>query len=124
MSALGSDLEGTYYDKKTWKYSSIVGMLIYVCTNTIPDISFAVSQVAKYCKSPKPIHATAVKTIICYLKRMSEKGIYVNFTGKLDMVDWVDCSGVNRIQEIWTAQGHDVDTLSCLEESLFTVGQC
>jgi hypothetical protein len=86
MSALGSDPEGTDYDHKPWKYSSIVGMLIYVCTNTRPNISFAVSQVAKYCESPKQSHATAVKTIIRYLKRTSKKGIYVNFTGKLDMI--------------------------------------
>jgi hypothetical protein len=90
MSALGSDPKGTDYDHQPWKYSSIVGMLIHVCTNTRPDISFAVSQVAKYYKSPKQSHATAVKTIIRYLKRTSDLGIYFNFTGNLDMVDFVD----------------------------------
>jgi hypothetical protein len=89
MSALGSDPEETDYDHQPWKDSSIVGMLIYVCTNTRPDIAFAVSQVAKYCKSPKQSHATAIKTIIRYLKRTSNLGIYVNFTEKLDMVDLV-----------------------------------
>jgi hypothetical protein len=90
MSAFGSDPEGTDYDQKSWKYSSIVGMLIYVCTNTRPDISFTVSQVAKYCTSPEQSHTTAVKPIIRYLKRTSEKGIYINFTGRLDMVDYVN----------------------------------
>jgi hypothetical protein len=36
MSVLGSDPEGTDYDHQPWNYSSIVGMLIYVCTNTRP----------------------------------------------------------------------------------------
>jgi hypothetical protein len=66
ISTLGSDPEGrTNYDHQPWKYSSIVGMLIYVsCTNTRPNISLAVSQVAKYSKSPKQSHATSVKRII------------------------------------------------------------
>ena len=32
--------------KETWKYSSVVGMLLYLSMNTRPDIAFAVSQVA------------------------------------------------------------------------------
>jgi hypothetical protein len=65
-------------------------MLIYLCTNTRPDISFSVSQVALYLKEPRQSHATAVKTIIRYLKRTSDKGMHVHFTGKLDLVDYVD----------------------------------
>jgi hypothetical protein len=34
MSALGSDPDVVAYNEEPWKYSSIVGMLIYFCTNT------------------------------------------------------------------------------------------
>jgi hypothetical protein len=44
-SALGIDPDGEPY-QESWNYSSIVGMLLYLATNTCPDISFAVSQVA------------------------------------------------------------------------------
>ena len=45
QTALGSDPEGPPI-KGNWKYSSVVGMLLYLSTNTRPDIAFAVSQVA------------------------------------------------------------------------------
>jgi hypothetical protein len=65
-------------------------MLIYLCTNTRPDISFSASQVALYLIKPRRSHATAVRTIIRYLNRTFDKGMYVHFTGKLDLVDYVD----------------------------------
>ena len=40
--ALGSDPDGETM-REAWLYSSIVGMLLYLLTNTRPDIAFAVS---------------------------------------------------------------------------------
>jgi hypothetical protein len=45
-AALGIDPDGEPY-QESWNYPSIVGMLLYLATNTRPDISFAVSQVAR-----------------------------------------------------------------------------
>ena len=90
LTALGSDPEGKPFNNFPWKYSSIIGMLIYLSTNTRPDISFAVSQAARYSKSPRESHASAVKTIIRYLKRTVDKGTIVKFSGSLDLIDYVD----------------------------------
>jgi hypothetical protein len=89
-AALGSDPDGQLYDHAPWEYSSIVGMLMYVCTNNRPDISFSVSQVARYSKEPWQSHVNVVTTINRYLKRTSDKGMYIQFTGKLDLLDYVD----------------------------------
>ena len=73
-----------------WSYPSIVGMLLYLSTNTRPDITFAVSQVARFGHNPKKSHVTAVKTIVRYLSRTSDKGTIVSPTGKFDLDCYVD----------------------------------
>jgi hypothetical protein len=57
-SALGMDPNGKLMTEE-WSYPSIVGMLLYLSTNTRPDIAFAVSQVAHFSYSPKQSHASA-----------------------------------------------------------------
>ena len=87
--ALGIDPDGPSMNE-SWSYSSVVGMLLYLSTNTRPDIAFAVSQVARFNHSPKKSHATAVKTIVRYLKRTSDKGMIVRPTGTLAIDCYVD----------------------------------
>ena len=89
LAALGIDPDGPPMDE-SWSYSSIVGMLLYLSTNTRPDIAFAVSQVARFNHSPKKSHATAIKTIVRYLHRTSDKGMIVRPTGNLELDCYVD----------------------------------
>jgi hypothetical protein len=89
-AALGSDPDGPLYDQSEWNYASIVGMLLYLSTNTRPDIAFAVSQIARFTHAPRQSHATAVKMILRYLKRTFDKGTIVKPTGTLDLQCWVD----------------------------------
>jgi hypothetical protein len=70
-----------------WSYATAVGMLQYLAMNTLPDISFAVSQVSRFTHNPKPSHSTAVKTIVRYLKRTEGKGTYLN----QDIYEAADC---------------------------------
>ena len=57
QACLGIDPDGEPMDE-FWHYWSIVGMLLYLSTNTRPDITFK--------HSSKKSHASAVKTIVCY----------------------------------------------------------
>jgi hypothetical protein len=91
---LGIDPDGEPMDEK-WSYRSIVGMLLYLTTNTRPDCSFAVSQVGRFCHNPKKSHATAIKTIVRYLHRTSDKGMIVRPTGVLNLENYVDASFAN-----------------------------
>jgi hypothetical protein len=45
--ALGSDPDGEPM-KEGWNYASVVSMLLYLSTNTHPNIAYAVSQVARF----------------------------------------------------------------------------
>jgi hypothetical protein len=75
---------------EAWVYRSIVGMLLYLSTNTRPDISFAVSQVARFNHNPKQSHAQAVKMIVRYLARTSEMGTIVKPPSTLVLDCFVD----------------------------------
>jgi hypothetical protein len=86
---LGSDPESAPMTE-AWGYSSVVGMLLYLSTNTRPDISFAVSQVARFSHSPRQTHATAIKTIVRYLARTHDKGIIMQPNGSLNLECFVD----------------------------------
>ena len=77
QTALGADKEGEPMNED-WNYRAICGMLLYLSTNTRPDISFAVSQVCRFGHDPKKSHASAVKTILRYLKGTADEGITIN----------------------------------------------
>ena len=87
--ALGIDPDGEPMTEE-WSYPSIVGMLLYLTTNTRPDLAFAVSQVARFTHSPKQSHASAVKTIVRYLHRTSDQGMIFSPTGNFELEMYVD----------------------------------
>ena len=112
---LGTDPDGEPMDE-SWNYRSIVGMLLYLSTNSRPDISFAVSQVARFCANPKASHATAVKTILRYLKRTRDKGMIIKIDKKLTLDLFVDADfcGLFKVEP-------DVDSNSVRSRSGFIV---
>jgi hypothetical protein len=87
--ALGIDPKGKPMEED-WSYPSVIGMLLYLLTNMRPDIAFAVSQVACFKHNPKKSHATAIKMIIRYLARTSDKGTIAKPTGSLLIDCYVD----------------------------------
>ena len=86
---LGSDPDGPAMTE-SWNYRSIVGMLLYLSTNTRCDIAFAVSQVARFSSNPRQSHAAAIKTIIRYLKRTINQGMIIRPNGSLELDLFVD----------------------------------
>ena len=88
---MGKDLDGEPMNHNEFNYRSVVGMLLYLSGNTRPDITFAVSQVARFTHNPKKSHATAIKMIVRYLAVTIEKGIIIPpFKGDLALRCYVD----------------------------------
>jgi len=81
QAMLGADKDGPPMEDK-WNYQGICGMLLYLSTDTRHGIKFAVSQVCRFGNDPKKSHATAVKTILCYLKKPCDEGIIVKPSSK------------------------------------------
>ena len=73
-----------------WNYRSVIGMMLYLSTNTRPDISFAVSQVARFSHQPKQSHATAVKMIVRYLAGTKDKGVIYKRPKSFSLECYVD----------------------------------
>jgi hypothetical protein len=80
----GENINGTF------NYSSVVGMLQYLQNHTRPDITFAVSQCARYVHFPKLSHENAVIRICQYLRGTAEKGLIFKPTGRLSVDCYVD----------------------------------
>jgi hypothetical protein len=58
--ALGKDEKGNPR-QEPWNYRAVVGMLIYLSSDSRPDISFAVNQCARYSINPTLKHEIAIK---------------------------------------------------------------
>jgi len=89
IASVGLDPDGPPMTDK-WNYSSIIGMLLYLSSNTRPDICYGVSQAARFSKSPKKSHAAAIKTMVRYLFRTRDKGMTIQLTGNYDLTCYVD----------------------------------
>lgn len=88
-TTLGKDPDGEPMSED-WNYASVVGMLLYLSTNSRMDIMFAVSQVCRFTHSPKQSHATAVKTLVRYLAGTRDKGTIFKPSGTLELEAYAD----------------------------------
>lgn len=68
----------------------MVGMLLYLSNNTRPDITFSVSQVARFTSNPKKSHAVAIKRIVRYLAKTWDKGLHFKPDSTYNLRCWVD----------------------------------
>ena len=73
-----------------YSYSSIIGMLQYLQGHSRPDITYAVSQCARFTHAPRRSHEVALERIGLYLKGTMEEGLILKPTGALDLDVYVD----------------------------------
>jgi hypothetical protein len=59
-------------------YRSIVGSLNYLAVNTRPDLSFVVSVLSRFMKSPTEEHLKAAKNVLRYLQGSKDYGLVYN----------------------------------------------
>ncbi len=52
---------------KSKLYREVLGALMYASVGTRPDITYAVSTLAKFSQNPSPTHWTALKCVFAYL---------------------------------------------------------
>ena len=72
-------------------------MMLYLASNTRPDISFSVHQCSRFTHNTKVPHETAVKRICRYLQCTTENGLVFNSSKKLV----VDCYADADFVGLW-----------------------
>ena len=72
------------------QYQSAVGSLMYLAVSTRPDISYAVSSLARFSCKPTNEHWTALKRLLRYLKGTTNLGILYSNTGMDKCIGYTD----------------------------------
>jgi hypothetical protein len=87
--ALGSHKNGEHA-KELWNYRSVLGMCLYLASNSRPDISFAVHQCARFTHDPKVAHEQALLRICRYLKGTRTQGLILRPSDSISVDCYVD----------------------------------
>ena len=94
---LGTDANGSEATRY-WpnSYSSVIGTMLYLVSNTRPDISFAVQHCAQFTHNTKASHEKAVKSKCWYLQGTEENGLVFNPSNKfvVDFYADADFAGI------------------------------
>lgn len=102
-TALGKD-ELSPPRKESWSYPSIIGMMLYLASNSRPDIAFAVHQCARFSHCARSPHEQAVKRIARYLKKTRERGLIMKPEIELNLSMYADADFAG----LWNAESpHD-----------------
>lgn len=100
QTPLGSDANGESVTGK-FEYASVVGMLMYLSSNSRPDIQYAVHQCARFTHFPKKSHEDAILRLCRYLKGTKEKGLLFKPSGDLTLDCYVDAdfAGLYNVED-------------------------
>ena len=71
---LGTDADGDPFDEE-WSYPSVVSMLLYLFSNSRPNIQLTVHQCVQFTHSPKASHARDIIKIERYLAGTKTRGL-------------------------------------------------
>lgn len=82
--------EGDPLDTDTYKYTQLVGSLMYLSVCTRPDITYAVGALARYMSCPTAEHWTAAKGLLRYLVGTTNQGLVFGGKGSLQLEGYCD----------------------------------
>ena len=74
----------------TYNYASVIGMMWYLQGHSRPELSFPVSQCARFSHSPRCSQEEALERIGQYLKGTQDDGLILRRSNNLDIDVYVD----------------------------------
>jgi hypothetical protein len=117
---LGSDKLGDEA-KEDWSYASAVGMMLYLASNSRPDIAFAVHQCARFTHAPRASHEAAVIRICRYLKGTQGDGLMFQPSKEFKVDCYVDAdfAGLYGVEDV-----HDPVCAKSRTGYVMTISDC
>ena len=97
---LGKNEKGDPHIDK-WSYASVLGMLMYLASNSWLDIVFAVHHCARFTHCTHQSHKKEIKRIVQYLQETKEEGFNIRLNEKLqlDLYAYVDFAGLWNVEQ-------------------------
>jgi len=89
------------------EYRKLIGMLLYLVTNTRPDIAASIAILSKRVENPRTIDMTEVKRVIRYLKGTRNLRLELNNERKLqDLIAYSDANWAEDTLDRKSTSGH------------------
>ena len=85
--------------------SATVSSLLNLAMATLPDITFAVSKLAKFCTKPTKQHWTVVKCILRYVRSTADYGLAFTPHSSGDCVGYSDADWGGDLDNRKSGQG-------------------
>jgi Reverse transcriptase (RNA-dependent DNA polymerase) len=106
---------------EAFNFGSVVGMLMYLCGHSRPDIAYAVHQCARYLHCPKASHEKGLKHIGQYLLSTRNRGLIMKPNGTLKVDMYVDAAFAG----LWGYEDkHDPSCVKSRSGFVVMVGGC
>ena len=118
IKQLGKDENGPPR-KEHWSYPSIIGMMLYLTSNSRPDIAFAVNQCARFNSCPRLCHEKAVKRIGRYLKATRDRGLILKPNDDMNISMYADADFAG----LWNIE-HPDDPVSVRSRTGYIITLC
>ena len=118
--ALGSDKDGDL-PQAAFNYASVVGMLQYLQAHSRPDLTFAVSQCARFIHNTRRSHEIALLRIGQYLKRTASDGLILRPSKDMK----IDCFVDADFAGLWGAESpHDSKSVKSRTGYVINLAEC
>ena len=88
------------------QFQLAVGSLLFLSIMTRPDITYAASNLVKFCAGPSKQHCTAVKCIMCYLKGTLSLGLLCRKDGSSDCIGYCDANWAGDTDDHKSTSGY------------------
>ena len=88
------------------QYQSAIGSLMYLSVSTRPDISYAVSSLARYSSKPTKQHWTALKRLLRYLKGTTKYGILFSKEATSQCIGFSDADWAGDVSDRKSTSGY------------------